>query len=146
MGETVYVAARAAETERRGGARIAGIVGHADLDLGPAVEQVLAAHLEHAGGRFRGYRQEVRAFLPRYRAYVHASYSESSSLAIIEAMAAGLPIVAANIGPIGSSATTERGADLILDDPALATKTLTDLLDCEPERLMAASAARAVPA
>ena len=32
--------------------------------------------------------------LSRYRAYVHASYSESSSLAIIEAMAAGLPIVA----------------------------------------------------
>jgi glycosyltransferase involved in cell wall biosynthesis len=93
--------------------------------------------------RFRGYRQEVRAFLPRYRAYVHASYSESSSLAIIEAMAAGLPIVAANIGPIGELCDDGVEARFwSLDDPALAAKTLTDLLDCEPERLMAASAAR----
>ena len=40
--------------------------------------------------RFRGFRRDVRDFLPRYRAYVHASYSESSSLAIMEAMGAGL--------------------------------------------------------
>ena len=44
--------------------------------------------------RFQGFRADARSFLPRYRAYVHASYSESSSLAIIEAMAAGLPIFA----------------------------------------------------
>ena len=36
--------------------------------------------------RFRGFRRDVRDFLPGYRAYVHASYSESSSLAIMEAM------------------------------------------------------------
>jgi predicted TIM-barrel fold metal-dependent hydrolase len=59
VGETVYVAAQAAETERRGGARIAGIVGHADLDLGAAVEEVLTAHVEHAGGRFRGVRHSA---------------------------------------------------------------------------------------
>jgi glycosyltransferase involved in cell wall biosynthesis len=92
---------------------------------------------------FRGYRQDVRAFLPRYRAYVHASYSESSSLAIIEAMAAGLPIVAANIGPIGELCDDGVEARFwSLDDPALAAKTLMDLLDHEPERLIAASAAR----
>ena len=56
--------------------------------------------------RFRGFRPDVRDFLPRYRAYVHASYSESSSLAIMEAMAAGLPIMAATSGPSPSSATT----------------------------------------
>jgi len=93
--------------------------------------------------RFRGYRQDVRAFLPRYRAYVHASYSESSSLAIIEAMAAGLPIVAANIGPIGELCDDGVEARFwSLDDPALAAKTLIALLDCEPERLRAASAGR----
>jgi glycosyltransferase involved in cell wall biosynthesis len=92
--------------------------------------------------RFRGYRRDVRDFLPRYRAYVHASYSESSSLAIIEAMAAGLPIVAGNIGPI--SELCDDGVEArfwSLDDPAKATATLIDLLDCEPTRLMAASAA-----
>ena len=93
--------------------------------------------------RFQGFRQDVRAFLPRYRAYVHASYSESSSLAIIEAMAAGLPIVAANIGPIGELCDDGVEARFwSLDDPALGAKTLMELLDYEPERLMAASAAR----
>ena len=48
--------------------------------------------------RFRGFRPDVRDFLPGYRAYVHASYSESLPLAIIEAMAAGLPIVAGDTG------------------------------------------------
>src|SRR5256885_1230703 len=50
--------------------------------------------------RFRGFRPDVRDLLPGYRVYVHASYTESSSLAIMEAMAAGLPIVAGGIGPI----------------------------------------------
>jgi glycosyltransferase involved in cell wall biosynthesis len=93
--------------------------------------------------RFRGYRQDVRDFLPGYRAYIHASYSESSSLAIIEAMAAGLPIVAANIGPIGELCDDGVEARFWpLDDAAQAAKTLIDLLDCEPARLQAASAAR----
>jgi glycosyltransferase involved in cell wall biosynthesis len=84
----------------------------------------------------------VRDFLPRYRAYVHASYSESSSLAIIEAMAAGLPIVAGNIGPI--SELCDDGVEArfwSLDDPVKAAATLVDLLDCEPARLIAATAA-----
>lgn len=93
--------------------------------------------------RFHGFRRDVREFLPSYRAYVHASYSESSSLAIIEAMAAGLPIVAGSTGPI-----TELCHDGIearfwpLDDPARAATTLIDLLDCEPARAKAAQAAQ----
>jgi glycosyltransferase involved in cell wall biosynthesis len=93
--------------------------------------------------RFRGFRPDVRDFLPGYRAYVHASYSESSSLAIMEAMAAGLPIVAGNIGPI--SELCEDGAEARfwpLDDPEKAAATLIGLLDSEPARLMAADAAR----
>ena len=71
--------------------------------------------------RFRGFRPDVRDFLPGYRAYVHASYSESSSLAIIEAMAAGLPIVAGDIGPI--SELCDGGTEARfwpLDNPAQA--------------------------
>jgi glycosyltransferase involved in cell wall biosynthesis len=93
--------------------------------------------------RFRGFRPDVRTFLSRYRAYVHASYSESSSLAIIEAMAAGLPIVAGNIGPI--SELCDDGVEArfwTLDDPGQAAATLIGLLDSEPARLTAASAAR----
>jgi glycosyltransferase involved in cell wall biosynthesis len=92
--------------------------------------------------RFRGFRRDMREFLPGYRAYVHASYSESSSLAIIEAMAAGLPVVAGNIGPI--SELCDDGVEARfwpLDDPTQAAATLIDLLDCEPTRAMAAKAA-----
>jgi glycosyltransferase involved in cell wall biosynthesis len=93
--------------------------------------------------RFRGFRPDVRNLLPGYRAYVHTSYSESSSFAIVEAMAAGLPIVAGNIGPI--SELCEDGVEgrfWSLEDPAQAATTLLELLDCEPARMKAADAAR----
>ena len=92
--------------------------------------------------RLRGFRADVREFLPAYRAYVHASYSESSSLAIMEAMDAGLPIVAGNTGPI--SELCDDGVEARfwpLDDPAGAAAVLIELLDCEPARLTAARAA-----
>jgi glycosyltransferase involved in cell wall biosynthesis len=93
--------------------------------------------------RFRGFDPAVRSLLPRYRAYVHASYSESSSLAIIESMAAGLPIVAGNIGPIAELCTEGVEARFWpLDDPAKAAAVLSGLLDSEPARLRAAAAAQ----
>jgi glycosyltransferase involved in cell wall biosynthesis len=93
--------------------------------------------------RLRGFRPDVRDFLPGYRAYVHASYSESSSLAIMEAMDAGLPVVAGDTGPI--SELCDDGVEARfwpLDDPARAASLLVGLLDCEPARLRAARAAR----
>ena len=78
--------------------------------------------------RFRGFRPDVRDFLPGYRAYVHASYSESLPLAIIEAMAAGLPIVAGDTG--GISELCDDGVEARfwpLDDPAHAAATLDRL-------------------
>ena len=93
--------------------------------------------------RFRGFDPAVRSLLPRYRAYAHASYSESSSLAIIESMAAGLPIVAGNIGPIAELCTEGVEARFWpLDDPAKAAAVLSGLLDSEPDRLRAAAAAQ----
>jgi L-fuconolactonase len=56
VGETEWVAPRAAETARTPGARIAGIVSHASLRLGAAVEEVLDAHIAAADGLFRGIR------------------------------------------------------------------------------------------
>jgi glycosyltransferase involved in cell wall biosynthesis len=106
------------------------------------VRQASSLGLEHQV-RLRGFRHDVRDFLPGYRAYVHASYSESSSLAIIEAMAAGLPVVAGNTGPICE--LCDEGVEARfwpLDDPAQAAAVLIDLLDSEPNRLKAARAAR----
>jgi glycosyltransferase involved in cell wall biosynthesis len=94
--------------------------------------------------RFRGYRPDVRDFLPGYRVYVHASYSESSSFAIMEAMAAGLPIVSGRLGPLGELFDEGvEGRFWTLEDPAKAARTLLELVDSEPSRLKAAAAAEA---
>ena len=93
--------------------------------------------------RFRGFQPNVRDYLPGYRVYVHASYSESLPLAIIEAMAAGLPIVAGDIG--GISELCEDGVEARfwpLDDPAQAADVLIGLMDNESARLKAAQAAQ----
>ena len=93
--------------------------------------------------RFRGFRRDVRDFLPGYRAYVHASYSESSSLAIMEAMDAGLPIVAGDIGPISELFDDGvEGRFWPLADPAQAAAVLLDLIEDEPGRRKVAQAAR----
>jgi L-fuconolactonase len=57
VGETEAASAAAQVSEARQGATIAGIVGHADLRLGAAIEPVLLAHAEAGGGRFCGIRQ-----------------------------------------------------------------------------------------
>ena len=93
--------------------------------------------------RFRGFRPDVRDFLPGYRVCVHASYSESLPLAIIEAMAAGLPVVAGDTGGIGELCDDGVEARFWpLDDPARAADMLIDLLENEPARLKAAQAAQ----
>jgi glycosyltransferase involved in cell wall biosynthesis len=92
---------------------------------------------------FHGFRRDVREFLPGYRAYVHASYAETSSFAIIEAMAAGLPILAARIGGIPELYDDgSEGRFWSLDAPAEAAAMLTELLDNEPARAAAGEAAR----
>jgi len=91
--------------------------------------------------RFQGFRRDVRELLPRYRAYIHASYSEACPLAIIEAMAAGLPIMAGDIGPIAEICDGMEARLFALDDPAKAAATVIDLLDCESARARAAEAA-----
>lgn len=56
VGETRFVAGEAAEMAERDGADIGAIVSHADLLLGRAVGDVLAAHEEAGAGLFRGIR------------------------------------------------------------------------------------------
>jgi glycosyltransferase involved in cell wall biosynthesis len=136
-----FLLAVLAEAKRAGRSLTLDVFGE-----GPCRKDLL--RLAHSLGleeqvRFRGFRPDVRDFLPGYRAYVHASYSESSSLAIIEAMAAGLPIVAGCTGPI--SELCDDGIEARfwpLDNPAQAAGILIDLLDCEPARVKAARAAR----
>jgi glycosyltransferase involved in cell wall biosynthesis len=93
--------------------------------------------------RMHGFRTDVREFLPGYRAYVHASQSESLPLAVIEAMAAGLPVLAGATGGIPELFDDGvEGRLWPLDDPSAATDLLVCLLDEEPLRARAGAAAR----
>ena len=131
-----------AEAKRAGRLYTLDVFGEGPL-RGELLKQTRALNLEEQV-RFLGFSSDVRNALPGYRAYVHAASAETSSLAIIEAMAAGLPIVAANIGPIGE--LCDEGAEArfwSLDDPAQAARTLIELLDSESQCASAAEAARA---
>ncbi len=59
VGETEFVAAAAGDSPAGKGARIAAIVGSADLTLGSRVEEVLAAHIKAGRGLFRGIRHRA---------------------------------------------------------------------------------------
>ena len=79
--------------------------------------------------RFLGFRPDVRDQLPRYSAYVHTSVVESLPLAVIEAMAAGLPVVSGRVG--GMDELISDGAEgrfWPLDDPDRASEILVGLL------------------
>ena len=93
--------------------------------------------------RLRGVRSDIRRFLPGYKAYAHAAYAETSSLAIIEAMAAGLPILAGGIGPIAELVDDGSEARFWpLDDPEQAAEILIDMMNSEQDRSKAGAAAR----
>jgi len=71
LGETEFVVKQAEASERTDGTIIAGIVSHADLTLGKAVEVVLVAHEALGKGRFRGIRH----------AGAHAEFPEALTIA-----------------------------------------------------------------
>lgn len=60
LGETAFVTEQAEASEANPHkATIAAITGHADLTRGDAVMEVLEAHIDIAGGRFRGIRHSA---------------------------------------------------------------------------------------
>ena len=71
------------------------------------VRQICSLDLQ-AQVRLRGFRRDVRKFLPGYRAYVHTSYAETSSLAIIEAWQLASPLWQVISGRYRSCATMVR--------------------------------------
>ena len=90
--------------------------------------------------RFHGHRSDVREFLPAYRMYVHASYAEALPLAIIEAMAAGLPVVTTNVGGVAELCRDGIEGLWSLDDPGKAAQLLLDLIGDEEKRSAAGAA------
>jgi glycosyltransferase involved in cell wall biosynthesis len=94
--------------------------------------------------RFLGSRKDVRSLLPGYRVYAHTSMRESLCMAIIEAMACGLGVVAGAIGGIPELFVDGReGLIWPLDDPEAAAGILIKLLEDDAELQRLGTAARA---
>jgi glycosyltransferase involved in cell wall biosynthesis len=121
---------------------------HYTLDVfGEGVERAnllaLAAELGIADQvRLRGFRRDVPRMLPGYRLYVHASYSESLPLAIMEAMGAGLPVVSSDAGGVPELFDDpEQGRFWPIDDPDRGADIVIALLESEEELRRAGRAA-----
>ena len=83
-----------------------------------------ARGLEHAV-HFLGHRDDARAYLPGLDVYVNCSISEGISLTILEAMAAGVPVVATAVGGTPEIVTDQVGRLV----PARDASALADALD-----------------
>lgn len=119
------------------------------LDIvGDGPERRSLARRSHALGldeqvRLLGAVPRAARLLPGYRAYVHAATREALPLAVIEAMAAGLPVLAAPVGGIPQLFDDPaEGRFWPLDDPCAAAELLVALLSDESVRADAGAAAR----
>lgn len=128
-------------------ARHKGYVYSLDV-FGEGVERARLVALAHELGvsdqvRLHGFCPDVQARLPGYQAYVHASYSESSSLAIMEAMAVGLPVISSRIGALGELFDDpEHGRFWPIDDAEDGARILIQLMESRDELERAGRAAK----
>lgn len=74
--------------------------------------------------------------------YAHPSHSEGSSNAVAEAMAAGLPIVATDVGGMSELLGEEGGLLVPPGDPARLARALLDLIENPERRKSLAAGAR----
>lgn len=85
---------------------------------------------ESGAVRFLGFRKDVANLLKSADAYVHASRSEGLGTAILEALGAGLPVVAAASGGIPESVKhRETGLLVPIDNPEALAAAMAELMD-----------------
>jgi len=113
-----------------------------DGKLRPELE-ALAARLGLAGRvAFAGFREDAAALLPAFDAVVFSSHFEGLPIALLEAMAAALPVVSTAVGGIPAALEDEREVLLTppRDPPALAAAIARLLGDGELRRRLGAGA------
>ena len=96
--------------------------------------------------RFVGYRQDVPAFMRTFDVFALPTRSEPFGKVVIEAMAAGCPVVASHVGGIPEIVTGADLGSLIPpnDSPALASAVVEFLTSRERRRLVAERGAASV--
>lgn len=101
----------------------------------PKIERELAERQLGHSVRLLGLRQDVPALLAAADLFWLTSISEGIPLTVIEAMAAGVPVVATNVGGVGEVIDADRTGLLVgsFDDAALAD-SVCRLADSEPLR------------
>jgi glycosyltransferase involved in cell wall biosynthesis len=123
-----------------------------DLEQGGAYRALLEREADELGMRarvlFTGYRADAAALLRSFDVFALPSTTEGLPLVLLEAMAAGVPVVATPVG--GVPELVEDGVTGLLvppEDPAALAAALRTLLDdAETARLLAAAARRRVEA
>lgn len=108
--------------------------------------QDLVGQLRIAGAvRFLGQRRDLDTLLPACDVFVLSSLSEGMSFAILEAMAAGLPVVATRVGGNGELVEEEASGLLVpVRDPLALARALGRLLFDSRERQQMANRARQI--
>ena len=113
-----------------------------DGELRSALEAQAARLGIAANVRFLGWRRDLPAIYAATDVFALTSRNEGTPVALIEAMATGVPGVATNVGGVGDViANTSMGVTVPLDDPrALATAIERLIADPEARRRMGAAA------
>lgn len=93
---------------------------------------------------FTGYREDVAAMLPCFDLFVHPSLSEGLANALLEAMAAGLPVVATDIG--ANAEAVQHRSSALLVPPADAHALADAIMELYRNRALAADLGRAARA
>jgi glycosyltransferase involved in cell wall biosynthesis len=83
---------------------------------------------------FLGHREDARELLPACDIYVNSSIFEGVSLTILEAMAAGLPVVATAVGGTPEIVGPETGVLVPARDPDSLARAMLSLMRNPPAR------------
>jgi glycosyltransferase involved in cell wall biosynthesis len=118
---------------------------HRDVGLDDELTALLGDPLLHAATSMRG-QQPAAGALDRWDVYVSASRSEAFPLAVLEAMVAGLPVIATAVGGVPEQIEHLRTGILVPPDDPQAIASWLERLRQDPDlrqRLGAAAAERA---
>jgi len=91
--------------------------------------------------RFTGHRSDVRRLLPALDVYVNSSTTEGISLTILEAMAAGLPVVATHVGGNPEVVIDHETGLLVRPRSGVALAAALNELAAAPQRAVVMGAA-----